>query len=222
MPPIAPHVSCTSVVTVGPFYRHKTQILEKISLPLTPGRWIAIIGRSGIGKTTLLRCLAGLEKESPSRHGFKVSYIPQRDTLLPWKTAGENIALSALLQGRKIDDIRVNTFLDLMGLQGYQNHYPHQLSQGMRQRIALARSLFDDADLILMDEPFSSLDGLTRAELHHSIKTLLTGKMVVLVTHDVHEACLLGTDVYLLKNTPGTLTAFHTPSPQTLLEALER
>lgn len=212
--------SPSRVWTVGPLYRGQTQILGKISLPVIPGQWIAIMGRSGVGKTTFLRALAGLEPQSPAPVDLRVSYIPQRDALLPWKTVAENIALAHLLQGHKIERDRIDHYLDVVDLKGYQNHYPHQLSQGMRQRIALARALFDEAELILMDEPFSSLDSLTRADLHQSIKNLLAGKTVVLVTHDVHEACHMTSHIYLLKHRPGTLTPVDNPTPNRLLEAL--
>jgi putative hydroxymethylpyrimidine transport system ATP-binding protein len=209
-----------NILTVGPFYRNKTQILSELSLPYQPGQWIALIGRSGIGKTTFLRCLAGLEPESIPRHNLKVSYIPQKDTLLPWKTVAENIGLAHVLKGKKIDHLKVAYYLQLTALQDYQDYFPHQLSQGMRQRVAIARALFEDADLILMDEPFSALDGLTRAELNQAIKPLLTGKTIILVTHDVHEACTLAHDIYILKNRPGILVHLGHNTPQHLLKAL--
>jgi putative hydroxymethylpyrimidine transport system ATP-binding protein len=212
--------SHSTIVSMGPFYRQNIQILAPLSFPLISGQWTAIIGRSGVGKTTFLRCLAGLEASQPIHHSLKVSYIPQRDTLLPWKNVAENIALGPLLQGKKIDNALIDHFLTMIDLKGYENYYPHQLSQGMRQRIALARSLFDEADVILMDEPFSSLDGLTRSEIHKIVKTLLTGKIVVLVTHDVHEAFELADQIYLLKDRPGVLMPVERRSPQHLLEAL--
>ncbi len=212
--------SVTKIVTIGPFYHQNTQILSQISLPLNQGQWTAIIGRSGVGKTTLLRCLAGLEFSAPVFHGLKVSYIPQKDTLLPWKTVAQNIALAPLLQGQQVNQESLYSLLDLIGLKGYENHYPYQLSQGMRQRIGLARALYDEADLILMDEPFSALDGLTRKEIHTSVKKILEGKTVILVTHDIHEASSLAHHIYLLKNRPGTLTALEQHSPEHIWEAL--
>lgn len=208
-------------LNIGPFFFQHVKILASSHLRFQLGEWIGIIGRSGVGKTTLLRCLAGLEYDiTPLSHPFKIGYMPQKDWLLPWKTIYENIALPCLLQNKPVDRSLIEHYLSLTGLEHYQNNYPQQLSHGMRQRVALARALFAEGDLILMDEPFAALDALTKQEMYQFTKTILYNKTVIFVTHDAHEVCQLADRFYVLQGRPASLMPLQASSPQQLVESL--
>jgi putative hydroxymethylpyrimidine transport system ATP-binding protein len=207
-------------LSVGSVFRQNTQILAAMNFEIAENQWIGIIGRSGVGKTTLLRCVAGLETgHSPPQQGLTISYMPQKDWLLPWKTVLDNVVLPALLRNQTINADLAQQYLTAVGLRGYQNFYPHQLSQGMRQRVALARTLFEDAELVLLDEPFSALDALTREEMQHLTKKVLAKKRVLFVTHDPYEACL-SDQVYILKGKPAILVQMPHRAPSALREVL--
>lgn len=153
------------------------------------------MGASGSGKTTLLLFLARLS-------GKTVSYMAQTDLLLPWLTILDNVSLGALLRGEPQNQDKALEMLKAVGLGNYAQQYPHQLSVGMRQRVALARTLMEDRDLILMDEPFSALDTKTKTELQEYAVKTLQGKTILLVTHDVSDVIRLAEVIYILKGTP--------------------
>ena len=178
-------------------------VLASQSFSIPVKQWTALIGKSGQGKTTLLKTLLrlvpGLESYPPT---LSISYMPQRDLLLPWKTAIENVMLGATLRGETPNIAQAKTLLNSVGLGAETNHYPHQLSVGMRQRVALARTLMEDADLILMDEPFSAVDSQTRQQLHTLSKTHLKEKTVLIVSHDLNEVEKLADHVMTLRGDP--------------------
>ncbi len=192
------------------------------NLTLPEGQITCLLGRSGVGKTTLLKSLAGILSASPKTHPLKpVTYHPQQDCLLPWCSALENVLFAARLKARRITKGQRTTALTLLekvGLADYAHHRPAQLSGGMRQRVALARTLFQDTPLVLMDEPFSALDYTTRTELHILTKRLLQNKTVLVVTHDPFEALTLGTHFLMLEGSPAVLHPLHRADVQQMLQ----
>jgi len=201
------------------------QTLFMASQPLTlpQGEITCLLGRSGVGKTTLLKCLAGIFPPLPPiPYPLPLStYHPQQDCLLPWCTALENVLFSARLKTRRITQEQQSTALTLLkqvGLESYAHHRPAQLSGGIRQRVALARTLFQDTPLVLMDEPFSALDYTTRTELHTLTKRLLHGKTVLVVTHDPLEALTLGTNFLMLEGSPAVLYPLRRADIQQMLQ----
>lgn len=187
-------------------------VFEALSMRVTGKRWHAVLGRSGAGKSSLLRLIAALEQarsgsvsaDDGEPLGPRVAYMAQDDGLLPWLSALENVRLGARLRGRRDDAsrARARALLDRVGLREWADARPGTLSGGMRQRVALARTLFEDLPIVLMDEPFSRLDALTRDELQRLAATLLAGRTVVLVTHDPLEAVRLAHEVTLLRGDP--------------------
>lgn len=185
------------------------RVFDRLNLTLRCGLWHAIVGRSGVGKTSLLRLLATLEKPDSGfieNAGAKdlsrqIAYMSQEDGLLPWLNALDNVQLGARLRGSVDKDSRAKAIhlLEQVNLQDWATALPKALSGGMRQRIALARTLFENRKLVLMDEPFSGLDAITRDELQSLSYDLLVGKTVVLVTHDPSEALRLCHYVHVLR-----------------------
>ena len=192
------------------------RVLDGLSLRLERGEFVALVGPSGCGKTTLLNVLAGLippdsgsiwldGRRVASCRGH-VAYMQQKDLLLPWRTALANAALGLEVQGlsRREARARARTLLKRFGLEGFEGHYPHQLSGGMRQRVALVRTLLLEKPLWLLDEPFGALDALTRAQLHDHLLQAWAAQRpaVLLVTHDVEEALKLADRVVVLTPRP--------------------
>jgi ABC-type nitrate/sulfonate/bicarbonate transport system ATPase subunit len=186
------------------------EVLRDISLSVAPGEFVAIVGPSGCGKSTLLNILSGEATPSSGsiqRHG-RLRMVYQQDGLFPWQTVTENIALG--LRDVPDPEERRRQVLDLIRLiriEGFENHYPHQLSRGMRQRVELARALAGDSDVLLLDEPFSALDYLTRLRMHHELTRLLEERprTVVLVTHDIEEAAQLADRAIVLTTRPARI-----------------
>lgn len=184
-------------------------VFNDINLTLVKGEWTGILGRSGCGKSTLLRVMAGLMDGhiiSPN-----ITYMAQQDGLLPWASLLDNVLLPQKFYPNP-DRERAYRLLSDMGLADIAHEKPHILSQGMRQRVALARTLMTTADIILLDEPFSALDYMTRHEMHLLTQRFLTDKTVILVTHDPDEAAKLCDYTYLMKNaelTPYALPPEH-------------
>lgn len=168
------------------------EVLRGIDLDLAPGEFVGVLGRSGSGKTTLLRLLAGLDHASSGTlvTGTAPSVVFQDLRLLPWRSALENVALG-LRDPAPLE--RARTALAEVGLEGREDAWPRQLSGGQRQRVALARALVREPDLLLLDEPFSALDALTRISAQRLVQTLWQRHRpaVLLVTHDVEESLLL-------------------------------
>ena len=183
------------------------EVLHEISLEIERGEFVAVVGPSGCGKTTLLNLLSGHDQPSSGtieRQG-QMRMVYQEDGLFPWQTVTENISLglrrltSEGERRQQIDDM-----IRLIELAGFEHHYPHQLSGGMRQRVELARALAGESDILLMDEPFSSLDYLTRLRMRQELARLLRERprTVVLVTHDIEEAAQLADRVFVLTGRP--------------------
>lgn len=189
-------------------------LFENLRFRLEAGRWTCLLGPSGVGKTTLLRLLAGLEPGALVATGDgrpltgRVALMAQQDLLLPWLTAAGNVLLGHRLRGRRVGPAereRATALLEAVGLAGAAAKRPAELSGGMRQRVALARTLMEERPVVLMDEPFSALDAITRHRLQDLAATLLTGRTVLLVTHNPLEALRLGHKVWVLGGRPGRL-----------------
>ena len=186
------------------------EVLRDFSLEVERGEFVAIVGPSGCGKTTLLNLLSGFDKPTSGSIGSSghIRMIYQEDGLFPWQTAAENIAL-ALRYIKNPEEARrqLDEMLELIELNSFGDHYPHQLSGGMRQRVELARALAGETDTLLMDEPFSSLDYLTRLRLRQELARMLheRPRTVVLVTHDIEEAAQLADRVIVLTERPATI-----------------
>ncbi len=194
-------------------------VLRGIALSLDEGEHLAVLGPSGCGKSTLLRLVTGLETPTRGRvfrRGADITgttgrfgFMHQRDLLLPWKRLWENAALPLLLGGTPRAEARrvVEERLSLVGLEGFANHYPHQLSGGMRQRAAFLRTWLASRDLLLLDEPFAALDVLLRAQLQEWLAQTLAREnaALVLVTHSVDEALLLADRVVVFSPAPGRI-----------------
>jgi len=198
------------------------EVLHGLSLEVARHEFVAIVGPSGCGKTTLLNLLSGFDQPSSGRllRAGEVRMVYQQDGLFPWLTAGDNIALGL----RHVHDAaqreaRVREMLSLIRLEDFAAHYPHQLSGGMRQRVELARALGAEADLLLMDEPFSALDYLTRLQMRRELTRLLRERprTVVFVTHDIEEAAQLADRVIVLSERPARIRcalALDVPRPR--------
>ncbi len=195
-------------------------VIDGLDLTVRQGELMAIVGPSGCGKTTLLRILAGLE--TPSAGSVKVRGEPitgpgpdrvlifQEGTVFPWATVEENVAFGMEARG-VVDHDRVAEAIRTCGLDGFQDHYPRTLSGGMERRVALARAMVAEPDMLLMDEPFSSLDAQTSRVLQNTLMRLWkdTGTTVVLVTHDVEVALRLASRVIVVSNRPLKECAAH-------------
>jgi NitT/TauT family transport system ATP-binding protein len=183
--------------------------LDQISLEVPPGEFTCLIGASGCGKSTLLNLVAGLEQPTSGAVSVsgRVALLFQEPALFPWLTAAGNIdlALRARGQGRVERRQRTAELLDVVRLSGFGAKRPHELSGGMRQRVALARALAQDADVLLMDEPFGALDAMTRDLLHDELDRVCAGRQltILFVTHNVQEAVRLGDRVVVLSSRPG-------------------
>ena len=190
-------------------------VLEDVSLQVGAGASCAVIGPSGCGKTSLLFLLAGLLEPTAGRvrvaDRSRTGVILQHYGLLPWKSVAANIGLGLRLQGADREQIRarVNELLVEMDLAAFADHFPGQLSGGMQQRVALARALATGPQLLLMDEPLSALDALTRERLQHTILDIWQRHRVtmVLVTHSIEEAVFLGRTVVVLTDRPARVAA---------------
>jgi NitT/TauT family transport system ATP-binding protein len=196
--------------------------LEGVDAAIPEGAIAAFIGPSGCGKTSLARIVAGLERPSGGRAtvGGEEVAGPRRGTamifqdygLLPWKTVSANVELPMLLAGEPSRErkLRSGAVLEELSLSGFASFYPARLSGGMRQRVALARALMQDPDLLVMDEPFSSLDELTRESMQELLLDLRRrrGTTVLIVTHSIEEAAYLADEVYVMRGrNPGRLAA---------------
>ena len=196
-------------------------VVENISLELPERGFISLLGPSGAGKTTLFNSLAGVEKpdsgkvflagEDISGVSGRVSYMLQKDLLLEYRTVLDNVILPLLIRGEKKKTARdyAAGFFPQFGLAGYEKKYPRQLSGGMRQRAALLRTCMLANPVILLDEPFSALDAITRRRMQDWFCEIAESMKLstIFITHDVEEALLLSDTVYILNGSPGKITA---------------
>ncbi len=198
------------------------EVIDTTDLAIERGSFVSVIGPSGCGKSTLLRVIAGLEKPTTgsvsvngepavaARRHKQVAMVPQSPGLLPWRTVRANARL--LLDVNRVANgatINPETLLERVGLSGFGDAYPHQLSGGMQQRVALVRSLALGAPLMAMDEPFAALDEITRAEMRDLLNQLVAGRQVttIFVTHSISEAVALSDRVLVMSPRPARVTA---------------
>jgi NitT/TauT family transport system ATP-binding protein len=185
-------------------------VLRDISLTVHPGEVVVLVGPSGCGKTTILNLLSGYNEPTSGtvqRSGV-IRTVYQQDGLFPWLTVAENISLGLRsLQDPIVRNNELTELIQLIHLEGFERHYPHQLSGGMKQRAELARALAGDSDILLMDEPFSALDYQGRLRMRRELIRLLQERprTVVFVTHDIEEAAQLADRVLVLSNRPATI-----------------
>ncbi len=195
--------------------------LRDVDLAVQPQQFVALVGPSGCGKSTTLSLIAGLDAPTSGTVsvrgtpvagvGKSVGFLFQRDALLPWKTVYENVALPLILRGIRgsAQRDRVADFVDRVGLRGFERNSPHELSGGMRKRVALAQTLVYDPEILLMDEPFSALDVQTRNLMEDELLALWqgSGKTVIFVTHDLEEAIALADQVVVMTAGPARVKA---------------
>jgi NitT/TauT family transport system ATP-binding protein len=188
--------------------------LDSLSFTIQPREFVCVLGSSGSGKSTLLRCLAGLLAPTSGSFTFaggrpKIGMVFQESNLMPWRTALGNITLPLELQGvaPEIARTRAQELIDLVGLQGFESSWPRDLSGGMAQRVAIARALIHDPDILLLDEPFGSLDALTRERMWTELSRIWQKrqKTVLMVTHSISESLFLADRVLVLSQRPGRI-----------------
>ena len=207
-------------------------VIKDLSFSVADGEFLTIIGPSGAGKTTLLNMIAQIDAASGGEVRFqseaapiadpkalnpglscRIGYVTQEDNLLPWRTTLQNVVFPLEVQGRLNAETRAHadTLIRAVGLAGFENHYPHELSGGMRKRASLIRTLVYDPPVILMDEPFGALDAQTRTQLQEDLLRLwnLGRKTIVFVTHDIAEAIALGDRTLVLSRAPAKIVGEH-------------
>ncbi len=196
----------------------KTIGVENVSFDVFPSEIVSLIGPSGCGKTTVLKMIANLidptngsicyqeNHISLARKKGLLGYVPQNTSLLPNRTVTGNIALSLEIKG-KPDTRKVASIVELVDLAGFENYYPHHLSGGMRQKVSIARALVHHPDVLLMDEPFASLDEITREKLDSRLLTIFyeLKPSIVFVTHSVEEAVFISTRILIMSKAPGKI-----------------
>lgn len=200
-------------------YNESTVILKDVSVTLREGEIVCLLGVSGGGKTTLFNIIAGLVRpdkgsvllrgEDITGQSGKVSYMLQKDMLLPYRTVEDNVALPLIIKGTKKKEARriVGGYFCQFGIDGRQKKYPAELSGGMRQRAALLRTYLFSADVALLDEPFSALDAITKADMHRWYLDVMENIRLstIFITHDIDEAIMLSDRIYLLGGRPGEI-----------------
>jgi sulfonate transport system ATP-binding protein len=216
-------------------FRAGLEVLRDVSFEVASGELVALVGPSGCGKSTVLNALAallspeeaavtgriaidGVEVRQGAARSTPLGYVFQRDHLFPWRTVLQNVEAGLEIQGlgRAERREKAHGLLALVGLDGFEHYYPHQISGGMRQRASLVRTLAYDPPVILMDEPFAALDAHTRLLLQAELIRIWAAhrKTIVFVTHDIAEAVTLGERVLLFSRRPGTVTrVYHVPFP---------
>ncbi|MBA2963273.1 MULTISPECIES: ABC transporter ATP-binding protein [Ramlibacter] len=217
--PLAPRVALRDVSLRYFTAAGETQALDRISLEVGAGEFVSLIGQSGCGKSTLLSLVAGILPPSSGEVRVdgvpvqgpspRVGYMLQQDYLFEWRTILDNALLGAQIQQRDLKQARERAIhlLHKCGMGAFLHHYPRQLSGGMRQRVALARTLVTEPDVVLLDEPFSALDSQTRLAIADEVVDVLRseGKSVLLVTHDIGEAIAMTDRVVVLSRRPGRI-----------------
>ncbi|MED1383083.1 ABC transporter ATP-binding protein [Bacillus mycoides] len=195
------------------FHYDEKPIINELNASIQDKEFVSIIGPSGCGKSTLFRLITGLEEASTgqielteTKKSHSVGYMPQKDMLLPWRTIIENAALPLECQGvqKKEAQVKAKELLHKFGLQGYEKKYPKDLSGGMRQRVSFIRTLLTGGEILLLDEPFSALDALTKASLQEWLfeQWKEWEKTILFITHDVEEALFLSNRILVVENQP--------------------
>jgi NitT/TauT family transport system ATP-binding protein len=197
------------------------KVLDAITVSIADGEFVCLVGASGCGKTTFIRCVAGLipaeegairiDGKVVTRPGPDRGFVFQNDALLPWRTVMHNVLFGLEVRGQPFSTTKPTgeALLKLVGLGGFENHYPSELSGGMRQRVNLARALAIDPEVLLMDEPFASLDAQTREIMQRELLKIWAQrrKTVLFITHQIDEAIYLADRVLVFSYRPGRLTA---------------
>lgn len=198
-------------------YNNSLKVLDNISFDVSENEFITLIGPSGCGKSTLFKILTKLipnyegnvSINNQDLHQFTnaLGYMPQKDLLLPWRTLFDNVVLPLEIQKQPINNDEINELITTFGLDGFQDHYPHQLSGGMRQRAALLRTFLMSQDIVLLDEPFAALDYLTKRHLQAWLKDIFKklNKTVIFITHDIEEAINLSDRLIVLSSLPASV-----------------
>jgi len=193
--------------------------LDSVDLNIGEGEFVTIVGPSGCGKSTLLNLIVGLLRSTVGRIVFRgnlidgicthIGYVTQKDNLFPWRTLAENVEIALEIRGidKSARRRQAEELIERVGLRGFEDHYPHELSGGMRQRANIIRTLIYDPELILMDEPFGPLDAQTRIVLQDQLLKLWSAsrKTIVFITHDLIEAITLADRVVLMSSRPGRI-----------------
>lgn len=207
----------------------EVRALRDISFQLDTGEFVTVVGPSGCGKTTLLRILGGLlqaeqgvvriDGQVLTQPRREMGFVFQNPTLMPWRTVLENVTLPLEVRGNNGSEHkeRALELLALVGLVGFENSYPHELSGGMQQRVAIARALVYEPSILLMDEPFGSLDAITRSQMNMELLRIwqATRKTIVMVTHNIQEAIFLADRVLIMSARPGHIqTVVRVPLPR--------
>lgn len=197
--------------------------LEDISLQLEENQFVSILGPSGSGKSTLFNIISGLQRpdtgeiliegESFLGKTGRISYMQQKDLLLPWQTIIDNVSLPLVLRGESKQGARnrAQEYIQLFGLGGFENNYPHQLSGGMKQRAALLRTYLFSKDIILLDEPFGGLDAITKRKMHAWLLEIFARlkSSILFITHDIDEAIFLSDRIYIFSERPAKVKAIY-------------
>jgi NitT/TauT family transport system ATP-binding protein len=216
-----------------PSRKGPVQALERLDLVVQPSSFVCVLGPSGCGKSTLVKLVSGLMKPTTGSIAFDgvvatgtrddVGVAFQQAALLPWKTALENVLLPLRLKGEPLASARerAEAMLNLVGLSGFRDSYPHELSGGMQQRVSLARSLIRDPSVLVMDEPFSALDAMTRENMMIELQRIWLEKRpsVLFITHSIPEAVFLADRVLVMSGRPGRVIAdiaVDLPRPRTV------
>ena len=212
---IKPILTVKNISAVFPDDNGGLLALDDISFEVRPQEFICFLGPSGSGKTTLLRILAGLLPPTTGQVNFirnqhpEIGMVFQQSNLMPWRSVMDNIKLPLELEGMGDAKARIKTreMIDLVGLNGFENSWPRELSGGMAQRVAIARALIHDPDLLLLDEPFASLDALTRERMWTELSRIWQArqKTVIMVTHSINESLFLADRVLVLTQRPGKI-----------------
>ncbi|WP_236335906.1 ABC transporter ATP-binding protein [Paenibacillus auburnensis] len=199
--------------------RSSTRVLDNVSLTVEPQEFVSILGPSGCGKSTLFHIIGGLEApdagtvsmngRSVTGQRGEISYMPQQPALFPWRSTLDNVLLAGELKGEPQAAARDNArrWLAKVGLGGFEKAYPHMLSGGMQQRAAFLRALLAPQELMLLDEPFSALDALTRSDMQRWLLELWeeNRRSVLFITHNIEEALLLSSRIYVFSGRPGSV-----------------
>ncbi len=214
MPVQSPILTVHDLSAVFPDNNGGLQALERVSFEVCPREFVAVIGPSGSGKSTLLRILAGILPPTGGEVNFgnlrqqpRIGMVFQQSNLMPWRTVLQNIMLPLELAGAADAISRARELIELVGLDGFESNWPRELSGGMAQRVAIARALIHDPDLLLLDEPFGSLDALTRERMWTELSRIWQArqKTVLMVTHSISESLFLADRVLVLTARPGKI-----------------
>ena len=220
-----------SIELIGSVRSESEVLFGDLRLAVRANQWTCLLGSSGIGKSTILRLIAGLPTHVKLDGSIKsndhlpisnrVSYMAQNDLLIPWATVSDNVSLGNKLRGEKFSSEKKLKIIEKVGLMDHKKKYPFQLSGGQRQRAALARTLMENTPIVLLDEPFGSLDSNTREEMIDLTFESLKGKTVLFVTHDPHEAARLCESIYILGRQKTTSNkSLKPPFPKTYSDKL--